>query len=293
MAADDRLAGLNAELARQVPHPPGLDQVVEEAGRERLAAYCVYSALIAGLIGDDDLAPARWPARLAQPMGRTGLTRFAPRTPRGLDAQLTVAEQATRRRPDRRVAFEGLLVELINRGAFGPLCGDADQVRLARPGRQDGLDLELIKDGSVVGRCRPEDHWELVAQQLASAARGPDSLPAASSSGQVSRWLRETGISHAVSTTVTLAVSIHPLGAAAGLGTRVIRSRIEADREHAGALRQLGETLDTLRTQAYDELAARRRDLAEVSRSRPGVVLARLVAGGQPVLGHPRCRRAR
>jgi hypothetical protein len=259
MAAETGLADLRTELAREVPDPPGLDQVVEEAGRQRLAAYCLYSALIAGLIGDDDLRPARWPPRLAQPMRRTGLDRFAPRTPRGLDAQLTRAEQATRRRPDRRVAFDGLLVDLINRGAFGPLCGDADQVRLARPGRRDGLDLELIKDGTVVGRCRPDDHWELVAQQLASAARETDALPAASHASQASRWLRETGISHAVSTTVTLAVSIHPLGAAAGLGTRVIRSRIEADREHADALRRLGQSLDALRTQADDELRARHR----------------------------------
>jgi hypothetical protein len=260
MAADTGLADLAADAARRVPDPPGLDQVVEDAGRQRLAAYYLYSALIAGLIGADDLAPARWPARLAEPIRRMGLARFAPRTLRGLDAQLTVAEQATRRRPDRRVAFDGLLVDLINRGAFGPLCGQADQVRLARPGGRDGRDLELIKDGSVVARCKAEDHWELVAQQLASAARGHDSLPAVSRSAEASRWLRETGVSHAVSTTVTLAVQFYPLGAAAGLGTRVIRSRIEADRRHTDAFHRLGQALDALHAQACDELRDLHRD---------------------------------
>jgi hypothetical protein len=259
MAANAGLADLAAESARLVPGPPGLDQVVEDAGRQRLASYYLYSALIAGLIGDDDLAPARWPARLAEPMRHMGLARFAPRALRGLDAELTVAEQATRRRPDRRVAFDELLVALINKRAFGPLCGEADQVRLARPGRRDGLDLELIKDGSVVARCKAEDHWELVAQQLASAAGGHEALPAVSRSAEASRWLRETGVSHAVSTTVTLAVQFYPLGAAAGLGTRVIRSRIEADRQHTDAFHRLGETLDALRAQACDELRDLRR----------------------------------
>jgi hypothetical protein len=254
VTADAGLDGLGGDLARRVPDPPGLDQVIEEAGRQRLAAYYTYSALIAGLIGDDDLAPARWPPRLAEPMRRMGLARFAPRTLRGLDAQLTAAQQATRRRPDRRAAFEGLLVDLINQRAFGPLCGAADHVRPAGPGGPDDLDLELLNDGNVVARCRAEDHWELVARQLAIAARAQDSLPAVSRSAEASRWLRETGISHAVSTTVTLAVSIHPLGAAAGLGTRVIRSQIEADREHADAFRRLGQALDALRAQACDEL---------------------------------------
>jgi len=259
VTADAGLAALTADAARRVPDPPGLDQVVEEAGRQRLAAYYIYTALIAGLIGEEDLPPARWPPRLAQPMRRMGLARYAPRTVRGLDAQLNVAEQATRRRPDRRVAFEGLLVDLINRHAFGPLCGEADQVRLARPGRRDGLDMELIKDGRVVARCRARDHWELVAQHLASAARGQDSLPAVSRTSQATRWVEDTGISHAVSTTITLAVSIHPLGAAAGLGTRVIRSRIEADRQHADSFRRLGRSLDALRTQASGELRDERR----------------------------------
>jgi hypothetical protein len=264
VTADAGLADLAADAARQVPDPPGLDQVVEEAGRQRLAAYYLYTALIAGLIGDDDLPPERWPTRVAEPVQRMGLARFAPRTLRGLDAQLTVAEQATRRRPDRQAAFEGLLVDLINQRAFGPLCGEADQVRLARPGGADGPDLELIKDGSVVARCKPEDHWQLVARQLASAARSQDALPAVSRSAEASRWLRETGISHAVSTTVTLAVSIHPLGAAAGLGTRVIRSQIEADREHADAFRRLGQSLDALRSQACDQLREERRYLPKI-----------------------------
>lgn len=78
-----------AALNPEVPDPPALDEVVEDAGRQRLAAYYLYSALLAGIIRDGDLAPSRWPPRLAEPMGRLGLTEFAPRTGRGLDAQLT------------------------------------------------------------------------------------------------------------------------------------------------------------------------------------------------------------
>jgi hypothetical protein len=42
------------------------------------------------------------------------------------------AQQALWRSPDRWVKFAQLLVDLINHGAFGPLCGEADRVRLAR-----------------------------------------------------------------------------------------------------------------------------------------------------------------
>ena len=89
-----------------------LDEVVEDAGRQRLAAYYLYGALLAGLIGTDDLAPGRWSPELAEPMGRLGLTRFAPRTGQGLDAQLTGAQRATWRSPVRQQQFARLLVEL-------------------------------------------------------------------------------------------------------------------------------------------------------------------------------------
>ena len=81
---------------------------------------------------------------------------------------------------------------------------------------------------------------------------------------KVSSQLKETGISHAVSATITLAVAVHPLGAVAGLGTRVIRSRIEADHDQADALHQLGNALRTLRTQADSQL----RDLGLETRER-------------------------
>jgi hypothetical protein len=95
---------------------------------------------------------------------------LAPRTGRALDAQLTPAEQAMRRSPDRQPEFARLLVEMINDGEFGPLCADADKVRLRDP--DDARDLELIKDNRVVGTCGVRDHWELVAQHLACAPPG-------------------------------------------------------------------------------------------------------------------------
>jgi len=255
VAADVQLADLRADATRRVPDPPGLDRVVEEVGRQQLAAYYLYSALIAGLIGDNDLAPARWPPELAQPMQRLALTGLAPRTPRGLVAQLTAAEQETRRSPGRQQQFAQLVVDLINHGAFGPLCGDAGSVRLVQSGDGRGFDLELIKDTNVVGTCKAEAHWELVAQYLAFTVHGHASPAGTARTKKASSWLKETGISHAVSTATTLAVSIHPLGAAAGLGTRVVRSRIQAGRDEADALHQLGQTLGTLRAQAYNELS--------------------------------------
>ena len=172
MAADVPLAWLRTDAVRRAPHPPGLDDLIEDAGRQRLAAYYLYSALLAGVIGDDGMVPARWPPELAEPMRRLGLTRFAPRTGRGLDTQLTPAEQATRRRSGRQFEFAQLLVDLINQGAFGPLCGDADRVRLAKPGDGRPLDLELIKRWRIVSGCPVKDHWELVAQYLAGAPLG-------------------------------------------------------------------------------------------------------------------------
>ena len=236
---------------------PGLDEVIEDAGRQRLAAYYLYSALLAGLIGTDDLPPGRWPHELAEPMWRMRLARFAPKTGRGLNAQLSPVERATWRRPDRQQQFARLLVDLINNGAFGPLCGDADSVRLV--GRSDGPDLELIKGGHGVGTCEVKDHWQLVAQHLAGLPLGgplatTGSSPGSQRTARVARQLEETGISHAVSATVTLAVSVHPLGAAAGLGTRLVRSRIQAGQNEAEGLRQLGQELSTLRDEADREL---------------------------------------
>lgn len=259
MGAEDQLAGLRADACRLAPHPPGLDELIEDAGRQRLAAYYLYEAILAGVIGDDGLAPTRWPPELAEPMRRLGLTRFAPRTGRGLDAQLTSAEQATRRDPGRQLEFAQLLVDLINRGVFGPLCGDADRVRLARSGERRGLDLELIKGGRIAGACPVRDHWELVAQHLAGLPlAGAPAAPARASGSKraVARRLKESGIAHAVSLGVTLAVGLQPVGAVAGLGTRLVRARIQAGHVQAGALRRLGQDLWTLHAQADGELAS-------------------------------------
>ncbi len=254
--ADVQLGALRDDAIRLAPDAPDLSQVIEDVGLQRLAAYYLYSALVAGLIGDDEMAPAQWPPQLAEPMQRLGLTRFTPRTGRGLDAQLTAAEQAALQNPDRQLEFARLVVDLINGGAFGPLCGQADTVRLAESASSDkrDLDLELVSSGSVVARCSTQAHWELVAQHLAGVAQVQASSVGAVRPHKVSSELRETGISHAVSATITLAVAVHPLGAVAGLGTRVIRSRIESDREEADALHQLGSILTTLRTQAHSEL---------------------------------------
>jgi hypothetical protein len=261
----DVLAGLRADAARRAPGAPGLDGVIEDAGRQRLAAYYLYSALIAGLIGDDGLPPERWPPQLAAPMRHLGLTRLAPRTRRGLDAELTPAEQVTRRSPDRRAEFARQLVDLINHGAFGPVCGNADSVRIAEPDDRNGFELELLAGGSVTLRCRAEDHWELFAQYLAGAPQGggagADGGDTGISAAAAGRWLKETGIAHAVEATAILAVPVYPLGVAAGLGTRLVRSRIRTGREQADAFRRLGEMLRTLRAQADAELRATRREL--------------------------------
>jgi hypothetical protein len=264
---DDPLAELVADARRRAPDPPSLEEVIEDAGRQRLAGFYLYSALAAGVIGPCDLAPARWPHELAEPIRRLDLTRFAPRTGRGLDAQLTPAEQALWRSPDRQAKFAHLLVDLINHRAFGPLCGEADRVRLARAADGRGLDLELIQGQRVIGTCAVKDHWELVAQHLAG-------MPPHSQLGEAPRtpgsrqWaahqLQETGIAHAVSAGVTLAVSIHPLGAAAGLGTRLVRSRIQAGLEEADALGGLGHELRTLRAESDRELG----DLARTTIAR-------------------------
>lgn len=257
LPADSPLAGLLADARRRVPDPPGLDAVIEDAGRQRLAAYYLYSALLAGLIGAGDLRPGRWPREVAEPMRRLRLTQFAARTERGLDAPLTLAERAAWRSPDRQQMFAELLVGLINNGALGPLCGDADRVRRSRG---SGSDLELIKGGAVVGTCDVKAHWELVARHLAGMPLGGSLAATQSTPGfqRAAHQLEETGISHAVSAGVTLAVSLHPLGAAAGLGTRLVRSRIQAGQTEAGAFGQLGEQLNSLRAEADREL----RDMA-------------------------------
>jgi hypothetical protein len=250
---DAPLAELLADARHRAPDPPPLEEVVEDAGCQRLAAYYLYSALFAEVIGPGDLAPGRWPHELAEPMQRLNLTRFAPRTGRGLDAQLTPAEQAMWRSPDRQVKFAQFLVDLISQGAFGPLCGDADRVRLVRADDGRGLDLELIQGRRVVGTCAVKDHWELVAQYLAGMPLHGQLAETASTPGSMQKaahQLQETGVAHAVSAGVTLAVSIHPLGAAAGLGTRLVRSRIQAGRDEADALGGLGEELRTLRAEA-------------------------------------------
>jgi hypothetical protein len=249
------LTALRDDGQRRVPDPPALDEVVEDAGRQRLAAYYLYSALIAGVIGHD-LAPARWPPKLADPMRRMGLAKFAVRTDRGLDAQLTPAELQARRSPGKQALFAQLLVGLINRGVFGPLCGDADSVRLKEPGAADGGDLELIKDQRVVGICKVQDHWELVAQYLAGLplfSAEADAGGGRTTEEKVAGQLKETGISHAVSLATTLAVSLHPIGAAAGLGTRLVRERIQTDQNEADSLKYLSGELRILRDEAYRE----------------------------------------
>jgi hypothetical protein len=260
VTVEEQLAGLRADAVGRVADLPALDAVMEDSGRERLAAYYLYSALLVGLIGPDDLAPARWPPELAEPLRQRGLDRFAPRTGRALDAELTPAEQAIRRSPGRQLEFAQLLVDLIDSGSFGPLCLAADSVRLSPPGDRLGsdLNLELIKGGHVVGTCPVRAHWELVAQHLAGAPLG-DPAQAAGRPGVAratfSRRLRDTAIPHAVSVGVAFAVSVHPLGTIAGEGTRLIRARIEAGTDQADALRRLGRDLGTLRAQAEGELA--------------------------------------
>jgi hypothetical protein len=255
VTAETPLTAVRDEGRRRVPNPPALDVVVEDTGRQRLAAYYLYSALMAGLIRDD-LLPARWPPTFAEPMERMGLTRFAVKTGAGLDAQLTPAEQAARRSPGRASLFARLLVGLINQGAFGPLCGAADSVRV-EPGPGDEADLALLKGQNVVGTCKVQDHWELVAQHLAGLpVFGPDAEAGQSRTTEerVASQLEETGISHAVSLATTLAVSIHPLGAAAGLGTRLVRARIQTDRNEADSLRYLSDGLRAVRDAAYGEV---------------------------------------
>jgi hypothetical protein len=262
MAADTSLGPLRADALRRVPDPPPIEELLEAAGRQRLAAYYLYAALLAGVMRDDDPAPDHWPPQLAEPMQRLGLAALAPRTLGGLDAQLTPAEQATRQSSDRELRFARLLVNLINQGAFGPLCGRADDVRLARPSEGRDLNLELLRGESVVRTFAVKDHWELVAQYLAGAALGGPSAaaPAAPGSEQGVSWLKTSGVGHAVSLGTTLAVHLHPLGAAAGLGTKLVETRIQAGEIQADALGRLGEELRLLNAQAARQIADLRTD---------------------------------
>jgi hypothetical protein len=246
------------------PDPPALDEVVEDSGRQRLGAYYLFTALLAGIIGNDDLAPSRWPPRLAEPMRRLGLARFAPRTWRGLDVQLVSEEQAELRSQDRQRQFARLLVNLINRGAFGPRCGQADRVRLTGSGDRDDTVLELVRQGHVVGTCQVQDHWELVAQYLAGAPLAGPVIGTVTAPGwhhAAARQLKETGIAHAVSVGTTLAVSVYPIGAAAGIGTRLVRSRLRAGKDEAEQFRRLGQELAALRSQADAEAAGLERTM--------------------------------
>jgi hypothetical protein len=257
----DALDDLHAAAARRVPEAPALDDVVEDSGRQRLAAYYLYAALISGMAPEDRLAPEEWPRGLAQRMAQLGLTPFAPRTERGLDTELTPAEQATRRSPGREIEFAQLAADLINHGAFGPVCGDADSVRVIEAGDRRGYDFELLSDGKVTGKCRAEDHWEQVAQQLASAPHGDDPL-ADSDGGQAfakkaGRWLKEHGISEGISKTTDLAAGVYPLGTAVGVGTRLVRSRIRIGRQEAGALHRLNVVLARIRAEADGEVSRR------------------------------------
>lgn len=260
MVADTSLAQLRADAVRRAPNAPDFTRVIEDAGLERLAAYYVFTALIAGVVSDGDaLAPARWPGQLAEPMKSMGLTRFAPRSERGLDADLTASEQATRRSAGRGFEFAQLAADLINAGALGPLCDEADRVRVVRARDRDGFDFEMLAGDAVVGKCKAEDHWELVAQQLASAPHGDDPLATPASGNayakKTAHWLKEHGLSHGIARTTDLAVGFFPLGTAVGVGTRLVRSRIQTGRQEADALQRLGVVLRRLHAQADGELS--------------------------------------
>lgn len=255
MASEVSLTALRADAEQRVPSLPPIEDVIEDAGRQRLAAYYLYSALLAGVIGNADLTPGRWPTELAEPMQRLGLARLAPHTARGLAAQLTQAEQATLQTEDRAAEFAGLLVDLINSGAFGPLCGDADSVRLSQTagGSDDGT-LELVKDGHNVGSCTVKAHWELVAQHLAGTPLGAP-VPGQRAPNQAVSWLKRSGAGHAVDAAVVLAVHIHPLGAAAGIGTKRVQARIQEGRDQAGALGGIERELSALAAETAREAA--------------------------------------
>ena len=179
MTAEDRLARLRADACDRAADPPELGELIENTGRQRLAAYYLYSAMLAGVLGTD-LAPSRWTPELAEPVQWLGLTRFA-----------------------------------------------------------------------------LEDQWELVALHLASTPPGGPLAEAGGIRGPAStvgRLLADHAIPEAVSAGVSLAFHLHPLGTVAGLGTRLLRARIQSGRNQAEAFRRLGDDLRTLRARADGEL---------------------------------------
>jgi hypothetical protein len=93
----------------------------------------------------------------------------------------------------------------------------------------------------------------LVAQHLAGAPLGGPPAQAGSTRepARTVAWrLANRAIPDAVSTSVTLAVHLHPIGTIAGLGTRLIRSRIQGGRDQADAFHRLSQDLGTLRAQS-------------------------------------------
>ena len=136
--------------------------------------------------------------------------------------------------------------------------GSVLDLRAAWSGERRGLDLELIKGWHVVSACPVKDHWELVAQYLAGVPlRGPLAAAgnARGSKRPTARRLKDSGVAQAVSLGVTLAVGLNPVGTLAGLGTHLIRTRIQAGQDQADALRRLGQDLQALHAQADGELA--------------------------------------
>jgi len=178
MTAEDRLARLRAGARDRAADPPELGELIEDTGRQRLAAYYLYSAMLAGVLGTD-LAPSRWTPELAEPVQWLGLTRFA-----------------------------------------------------------------------------LEDQWELVALHLASTPPGgpPAQGGVRGPASKVGRRLADHAIPEAVSAGVSLAFHLHPIGTVAGLGTRLLRARIQSGRNQADAFRRLGDDLRALRARADGKL---------------------------------------
>jgi len=52
MTVEGLLAELRADAFRRALDPPGFDEMVEDAGGQRLAAYYLYCALLAGVVSD-------------------------------------------------------------------------------------------------------------------------------------------------------------------------------------------------------------------------------------------------
>ena len=82
-----------------------------------------------------------------------------------------------------------------------------------------------------------------------------EATASAGGSQQAATWLKTSGLGHAVSIGTTLAVHLQPLAAAAGLGTRLIETRIQAGKDQADALRRLGQELRMLQAQSAGEVA--------------------------------------